>query len=466
MPTQTQSKGTSYFIYFAVFSVNLITFSAGGCWSWTSPILPKLNSPDPAINPLPRPTTTFEDSWIASVMNLGAIVGPLAGGFCSERFGKKKALLILGLPIVISHLLCALAVNVHFFLAARFLIGIGAGTVFGVVPGYVGDIVEDRQRGVMGSMLGVFNCFGVLFMYLVGPFVSVQLFSLINLIAPILFYILFGFFVPESPYDLVKQGKEESAEISLMKLRGREVAGDVQKELTYITESIDNSSGQPSTICSLFQNKALRKAMLISNGLMFFQQFSGICAVIGYMQTIFEMTGSSIPSIYSAILIGAVQLLSNIASSQLVEKAGRRVLLVVSHLFSAVSLITLGAYFFLMSSGFYVEEISWLPITSLILFIVAFNLGLANLPWVVLAELFPANMKSISATSTTFFSFTLSFVVTMGFPFATELLGMPGTFWTFSAVLVAGFLFCIALVPETKGRTSQEIQNLLEGLKK
>lgn len=448
-----------------MFSVNLITFASGGCWSWTSPILPKLNSLDPDINPLPRPTTTFENTWIAAIMTLGAVIGPLVAGVCSEKFGKKKTLLILGLPIVLSHVLCALAVNVHFFLAARFLIGIGAGTVFGVVPGYVGDIVEDKNRGVLGSMLGVFNCSGILLMYVVGPFLSVRVFSLINLIAPIIFYILFGLLTPESPYDLVKQGKQAAAEESLMKLRGKS-SSDVQKELAYINETIEGASAQTNSFWSMFKSKTLRKGLIISNGLMFFQQFSGICAVIGYMQNIFEMTGSTIPSVYSAMLIGFIQLLANFASAPLADKAGRKMLLIISHIFSIISLVALGTYSLLKSSGWNIEPISWLPIASLILYIISYNLGLANMPWVILAELFPSNVKAVSSTVTSFFCFSLAFLITMCFPFVTAILGMTGTFLIFAGVLVVGLIFCILVVPETKGKNNQEIQNILEGIKK
>lgn len=337
--------------------------------------------------------------------------------------------------------------------------------MFGVVPGYVGDIVEDRNRGILGSMLGVFNCSGILLMYVVGPFLSVRVFSLVNLIAPIMFYIFFGLLTPESPYDLVKQGKQTAAEESLMKLRGKS-SGDVQKELAYINETIEGTSAQTNSFWSMFKSKPLRKGLIISNGLMFFQQFSGICAVIGYMQNIFEMTGSTIPSVYSAMLIGFIQLLANFASAPLVDKAGRKMLLIISHIFSIISLVALGTYSLLKSSGWNIEPISWLPIASLILYIISYNLGLANMPWVILAELFPSNVKAVSSTVTSFFCFSLAFLITMCFPFVNAILGMTATFLIFAGVLMVGLIFCILVVPETKGKNNQEIQNMLEGIKK
>ncbi|KAL1501806.1 hypothetical protein ABEB36_007062 [Hypothenemus hampei] len=452
------------FIYFAVFTVNLITFAAGGCWSWTSPVLPKLRSTDPNVNPLSEPTTTFEESWIAGIMNLGAIAGPFAAGVMSEKFGKKIALLVLASPIVFSHVLSIFATNIHFFLAARLLIGIGAGAVFSIVPGYLGEIAEDTNRGLLGSMMGVFNCLGILLMYLIGPFVSLRVFGFINLLAPITFFVLFGVLTPASPYDLIKQGKTYEAELSLAKLRGK-CSSDVQKELAQIIDSIQCFSD--STVgLKLLKNKAFVKAMIICLALMALQQLSGIGAVLGYMQNIFESTGSSIPSEYLSILIGSIQLISNVCSAQLVEKAGRKILLIISNIFSAIALISLGAYFYMLSSSMDVSCMNWLPIVSLITFIITFNLGLANLPWVILSELFPANIKPLSSTVATFFCFGLSFVVNICFPIITETLGMPGTFWIFAGILFVGFTFSIIIIPETKGKSSLEIQHMLSETKK
>ncbi|XP_076270730.1 trehalose transporter 1-like protein [Rhynchophorus ferrugineus] len=455
-----QSPSSNYFVYFAVLAVNLISFSAGGSWSWASPVIPKLSSTDPDVNPLPRPTTTFEESWIVALMNLGAVVGPLAAGVFSERFGKKKTLLIMGLPMLASHILCTLALNVHFFLAARFLMGVGVGTVFSVVPGFVGDIAEDRNRGVLGSVLGVTNCAGILLMYTVGPFLSVRIFSFLNLIPLVLFYVVFGFFVPQSPYDVVKAGNHKQAKDILVKLRNRT---SVEKELAFIVDTTEAALNEKVGLSTIFQSRGLCKGLIISNGLMVFQQFSGICAVLGYMQSIFDMSGSSIPSIYSAMIIGVVQLLANAASAQIVDAAGRKILLIISHVFSLLSLLSLGAYFYLKLSNYNVDQINWLPITSLVIYMIAFNLGLANMPWVVLSELFPSNVKSIASAITSFFCFFLSFFITMCFPFLSAAIGIAGSFWLFAGVLVCGFVFCVVLVPETKGKSILEIQNILEG---
>ncbi|XP_060523360.1 facilitated trehalose transporter Tret1-like isoform X2 [Cylas formicarius] len=459
-------RGSVYFeIIHVKKTVNLITMAAGAAFTWASPVLPKLRDHDSTVNPLGEPLTNFEESWIASIMMMGAFTGPFAAGMLSEKLGKKKALLIFGLPMTASHLICAFATTPNLFLVARFLIGIGVGGVFSVIPSYVGEISEDNNRGVFGSMLGLIAAFGQICCYAVGPLVSVRWFSLINLIPLALFYVLFGVFVPGSPYDLVRRNDQTEAERSLTKLR-RRTGAQVQKELIYITETVETDSENRGSISDLFTNKSVSKAIIICCGLMVFQQCSGICAVLAYMQSIFEVSGASISPFDATIIISTISMLTNFASSMLIDRMGRKLLLAISSLIAALCMLTLGLYFFLRSAGRDTTYISWLPIMSLIAFMVAFNLGFANIPWIFLGELFPSNVKSSASTLTASVCFSLSFLITICFPFLSASLGEAGSFWIFGGVLVIGHAFILTVVPETKGKSFKEIQDMLSGTQK
>lgn len=442
------------------FTVNLITISATAGWSWTSPILPKLASTDTSVNPLPRPITTLEESWIASAMNVGTIIGGLFAGILSERFGKKNTILVFSIPVILGHILCAVAFNVEIFIVARLLMGISLGMVFGVIPSYVSDIAEVENRGSLGSVLGVCNSFGILAMFVIGPFLSVRVFSIVNLIVPVLFFIVFGLFAPDSPYDLIKHGQYFKAEAALVKLRNRTKA-EVQKELLHISQGVQSASLGSQGLSMLFKNKTSLKGLAISNSLMFFQQFSGTIPIVAYMQIIFQGTGSSVSPTYSAMIIGLVRLISNIASSQLIEKLGRKLLLNISYIFCIVSLTSLGTYFLIPY-----PSLDWLPMASLILYMIAFNLGLANIPWVMTAELFPSHLKSAALAISSFFCFLLSFIVNISFPLIEKTLGMTVIFWTFAVSCLVGLIVCITVYFETKGKSIEEIQTLLEGKKK
>lgn len=438
----------------------MITISATAGWSWTSPILPKLASSDASVNPLPKPITTLEESWIASAMNVGTIIGGLFGGISSEKLGKKFTILLFSIPVILGHILCTVAFNVEMFIVARLLMGISLGMVFGVIPSYVSDIAEIDNRGSLGSVLGVCNSVGILAMFVIGPYLSVRVFSIVNLIVPVVFFILFGLFVPDSPYDLIKEGKYVKAEAALVKLRNKTNA-EVQKELLYISQGVQSSSLGPQGLFMLFKNKSTLKGLVISNSLMLFQQFSGTVPIVAFMQIIFQNTASSISPTYSAMIVGLVRLISNIASSQLIEKLGRKLLLNVSYIFCIVSLTSLGTYFLIPY-----PSLDWLPMGSLILYMIGFNLGLANIPWVMTAELFPSHLKSAALAISSFFCFLLSFIINISFPLIEKSLGMTVIFWTFAASCLVGLVVSVTVYFETKGKSIEEIQKLLEGKKK
>ncbi|CAH0564532.1 unnamed protein product [Brassicogethes aeneus] len=378
--------------------INLISLLAGASFSWTSPMLPKLtNVKGPEENPLGRPATTFECSWITSFNALAAAFGPFISAYLSEKCGRKKALLLFAAPLIASNFIFAFANQVYMFYIGRILMGIGTGGVFSLVPNFVGEISEDKNRGSMGCYFGVSIAIGTLFPYLLGPFVSIATYSSISSLPIFLFIFFFGLFVPETPYYLISIGNDKLAEESLMKFRNK-CASDVQKELLYIKKSVEDSNANKCNLKDLIVVTGLRKGFIIGCMLMVFQQFCGIAAVLGYMEDIFQATGSSISAEYSAIIIGSVQILTNLVTSSLIDRLGRKYLLGLSALGCSLSLSALGVYFFLKTSDFAVSSVFWLPILSLIVFMVCYNLGFGPIPWTVMAEIFPSNAKSLATS--------------------------------------------------------------------
>lgn len=438
-----------------------MSFSSGGAFSWASPVIPKLNGKvNPENNPLPEPLTTVEESWIASLISIGASIGPIIAGYLSEKIGRKKTLLAFSVPIIMSHLMCAFANNVHIFYIARILLGISIGCSFSVIPNYIGEIAEDNNRGLLFCVMPVMCNLGVLFNYAVGPFISIKMLSFISLVPMLLFVTLVGIFVPESPYYLAGIEDQTGVEDSLRKLRSKSES-DIKKEALYISECVAETKKNQGSFTDLIQSRGLTRGLMITCGLMVFQQFSGINAVLAYMQSIFDATGMTLRPEYSSICIGVIQLFTIGLTAPLIDRLGRRILLLFSTIGSCLSLITLGLYFYLKNNGVEVNAISWLPIASLILFIVMFNLGIGPLPWTIMGELFPSNVKSMASTISSCTCMSLGFLISMFFPLLTESLGMAMSFWLFSACLGCGTIFITLTVPETKGRSLMEIQNLL-----
>ncbi|XP_030754396.1 facilitated trehalose transporter Tret1-like [Sitophilus oryzae] len=196
--------------------------------------------------------------------------------------------------------------------------------------------------------------------------------------------------------------------------------------------------------------------------LLIIQPVSGINAVTGFLENIFLATGSSIPPQIATTLIGVIQVFTVFITSSLIDKLGRKMLLLSSALGLAVSLTLLGLYFFLSKHQFaFVTYIWWLPIVSLIFYIICFNYGVGPVSWTMVSELFPSNVKSSATAMVSATNFGVSFQITIAFPLISEMLGMAQSFWLFGVCCILGAVFILLIVPETKGKTAAEIQQML-----
>lgn len=445
---------------FSFVSVNFICFSTGIAYSWTSPLIPKFQSSDPTINPIGRPLTTSEYGLLVSIINLGQLCGPIVPALLVAKLGKKTTLLISGLPLFISHIVCLVATSYEVFLVARFLMGLTTGAVWASIPGYLSEISEPTNRGVLNSLTLVVHCSGGLAAYLIGPFVSITWFSIINLIPAGLFLTLVYLFVPDSPYDLVLKNNLEAAEKSLIKLRQTSI---VQKELLEIERIIESNTKNRTKISNIFKNKATSSALFICGMLMAFNASSGILVVLGYTQTIFEMSGSVIPAAYSAIMVGAVSVLATIGNAQFIDRLGRKPIGIFSCSLACLSHASLGIFFYFKNNGYNIEQVGWLPLCSVITFMFSYYFGLASLPWMIQGELFSTNIKDLASSFCSSINFILGFSITLAYPYILDILGISNTFLTFAFCLAMGAAFVFWKVPETKGKSFEEIYILLKG---
>ncbi|KAL3269492.1 hypothetical protein HHI36_008559 [Cryptolaemus montrouzieri] len=436
---------------------NLAAYTCGIACGWTSPEIPKFKEDG---SPLVAPLTADEESWVGSLLPVGAAIGPFFAGIAADKIGRKKSLLLAIIPFLIAFGLACITKTVLYLFILRFLCGLGVGIVFTVLPMYIGEIADDDVRGQLGSFLQLFITFGLTFSYAAGPYLDIKTFNLICLVVPLLFIILFSIFIPESPYYLIQIDKEEAAENSLMKLRSA-TAKSVSSELHEIKKSVEDAKANKAGFLDIFATKSLTKAFVISLSLVFFQQLSGINVIIFYAQDIFKDAGSTLAPEISAILIGVVQILSSGLTPILVEKSGKRLLLLVSAVGMTLSLAVLAYYFYLLERKEDVSSISWLPIVCLISFIIVYCLGFGPLPWAVLGELFPGNVKSIASTCTASFCWAIGFLITKYFSLVADQIGKSCSFGIFSLFCLFAANFVLLYLPETTGKSLQEIQELL-----
>ncbi|KAJ8920255.1 hypothetical protein NQ315_011916 [Exocentrus adspersus] len=444
------------YVYVAAFTGNIISFIAATCLTWTSPILSQLQDKDKT--PFSSVLTDDETSWISSLLPLGAVFGPFVYGYLADKIGRKFTLLICGTPFLVAFLLLAFGKALWMYYIARFISGMSVGGVFTVMPMYVGEIAEDSNRGALGSTMNVFICSGLLFTYSVGPYVSMVALNLTLALFPAAYLVLFFLLGPESPHYYVSKHRNEEAKAALQKIRG---GGEeaVDKELSQIQEKIKEEGR--GTFFDIFKSKGLTKAFIISLGLVGFQQFSGINAVLFYASTIFEDAGTSLDSNICSIIIGLTQFLTSFVTPLIVERLGRKVLLLFSAVGMMVSEVPLGVYCFLNDKGNDVSAISFLPILCLITYIITYNTAYGPLPWAIMGELFPANVKSIASSVTAAFCWFLAFLITKYFKAVSDAIQIGPSFWIFAGFCAAAIPFSFFYVIETKGKSLKEIQDIL-----
>nr|XP_023013454.1 facilitated trehalose transporter Tret1-2 homolog [Leptinotarsa decemlineata] len=440
-------------------SVDLLATSGDITMSWTSPMLTKLNSTDSSINPLSRRITDNEGAWIGSLINIGAILGTIPISYLAEKFGRKIALLCIAVPHFTSYLSMAIVKDVNIYYFGRLFGGISVGAGYNLLPMYIAEIAQESQRGPYSVTLGIFWAFGNFLPYLIGSFLSVFWFNFVLALFPLAFFISFLFLGTETPYYLVKTGQLDKAEKVLMLLRSSgkdEVAG----ELSHIRTTLANE--KQGNLLDVLKSSGLRKALIISVSLLAFQQFSGINAITFYLQPIFESSGTEIPSDIASLVVGACLFSSSLVGPYVIDKFGRKTLMISSCSIMALCLISMGAFFFIKEkTSLSTEPIFWLPITSLVLLILVFQIGVAAVPWTISSELFPSDLKQLAASATTFSCYFTSFIITKFFTDMTTALGTGETFWFFAVFSILYVIFTLFCVPETRGKTFMEIQNIL-----
>ncbi|KAK9304283.1 hypothetical protein QLX08_004279 [Tetragonisca angustula] len=283
-----------------------------------------------------------------------------------------------------------------------------------------------------------------------------RILSVVSATIPVVFFVVF-MFMPESPIYYLKKGLDDSAKNSLIRLRGVEY--DIETELQHQKDAL-NENKKKVSFWTLIQSRATLKGFIVAYGLMFFQQLCGVSVIIFYTNYIFIKAGSTLDSHYLTIIIGAMQILAVFVSTLTV---GRRILLLASTICSAVTTCIPGIYFYLLDKDIDVNSVRWLPPTSLCIFIIMFNIGFGPLPWMMMGELFAAEVKGVAASSACFLNWVLGFTVTKFFSNLLNAIDIGPTFWLFAVIYVIGIFFVYLLVPETKGKSLGDIQKELNG---
>jgi SP family facilitated glucose transporter-like MFS transporter 8 len=343
-------------------------------------------------------------------------------------------------------------------IVGRFLIGTAGGAYCFNIPVYVGETASKEIRGILLTFHQAFVRLGIVFVYVLGW--AFDLFTLNAICGALVVIFSVGFaFLPEAPVFLVRQKKCEMAEKSIATLRGKDY--DPRLEVYELQRAFEEACKAPkSSFKTEIRKRPTAKAFLIILCLFFVFQMSGINAVIFYATKIFIESGIKMDPFLATVILGVVEFFATMGSIFLVDKFGRVFLLITSFSMSFVGLMGIGSFFAVHAN--HEEFLTWLPLPSLCIFIIGFNLGMGTVPFVLLGEIFSHEAKKTIAPFAQTMQFTMSFVIGILYPALVNTVGTGFTFYIFAGFCLLGLIFTIFFIPETKNKSLGEIQKILE----
>ncbi|KAM0725998.1 Facilitated trehalose transporter Tret1 [Formica fusca] len=443
-------------VYLAAMAGNLGMLSLGQFLGWTSPSLPKLMEGNDAKS---IHLTTKEASWVASLLMIGAAGGSILCGFMVNVIGRKNTMLFTAVPSIISWLMIAFATSPWELYVSRFISGLGMGIGYSATPIYLGEISPADIRGNLTSMLTVAVKLGILMEYVIGPFVSVQNLALVSLMGPCLFVVAF-IWLPETPYHLLRHNNRQKAINSLVQLRGKE---NIYEEIDNIERSVKADLANETGFRELLFVPGNRRAVIILVCLGGIQQMSGSQVAIQYAQIVLDQAKTNLEGKYLTMILGVIQVIFTIICMFLIDHSGRKSLLMISAVGAAFSNAIVATYFNLQYDHIDTSDIIWLPAVGVIMYIIMYCSGLASIPFTIASELFPTNVKALGNTTFLGTANIWAFSVLELFLIIAENSGAHVPFWIFTACSLMGALFVFFYIPETKGKTLEQIQKELHG---
>lgn len=346
-------------------------------------------------------------------------------------------------------------------LVGRALSGFSVGVASLSLPVYLGETVQPEVRGTLGLLPTAFGNIGILMCFVAGNYMDWSGLAFLGAALPVPFLLLM-FLIPETPRWYVSRGRDDRARKALQWLRGKKA--DVDPELKGIIKSHQDAERHASQSALLdLMKKANLKPLLISLGLMFFQQLSGINAVIFYTVQIFQDAGSTIDENLCTIIVGVVNFIATFIATMLIDRLGRKMLLYISDVAMIITLMTLGTFFYMKNNGHDVSQVGWLPLAAFVIYVLGFSLGFGPIPWLMMGEILPGKIRGSAASVATAFNWTCTFVVTKTFADIIGAIGTHGTFWMFGSICIVGLGFVIAYVPETQGKSLEDIERKMMG---
>jgi len=401
--------------------------------------------------------------WVVSAVLIGCIAGAAISGRLVDQWGRRRSIIGAACIFAIGSIWTATAPDISTLIAGRIVVGLAIGVSSYAVPLYISEISPPQYRGALVSLNQLFLTIGIVASYLVDDlFANTSETWRGMFFAGLIPAMILGigmFFLPETPGWLAGKGHDHEAKDILQRL----MPGlDSNAELANLKQI---SSLDPTACRKQLGEAWLRPALWIGIGIMFVQQATGINTVIYYAPTIFEMAGftSATTAITATVGVGIVNVLMTVVSIQLVDRIGRKPLLSVGLIGMTLSLGGLALGFQLEAEVG--DGLKWMTIAMLFVYIGSFAISVGPIAWLIIAEIYPLQVRGVAMSLATLSNWAFNFAVSITFLTLVEKLGKAGTFWLYSAIGVAGWIFCRLYIPETKGVALETLEkNLRRGV--
>ncbi len=392
-----------------------------------------------------------------SIALAGCLIGALTAGMLADKLGRKPLLLLSALIFVLTAYGTGAFSNFHLFLLARFCGGIAIGIASGLSPMYIAEVAPTHIRGKLVSLNQLTIVIGILAAQIVNWLLLSDDTAWNVAMAwrwmfwaaafPALAFLVLAAFIPESPRWLAMTGQRERALETLARIGGNDYA---RNELNTLQTDMQRKQTQGGL--ALLFSKPYRRVLTLGIIVAMFQQWCGTNVIFNYAQEIFQSAGYDVDNTFINIVVtGIANLIFTFVAIYTVDRLGRRALMLLGAGGLAGIYLILGTCYYFEVSGIFM-------VVLVVAAIACYAMTLGPVTWVLLSEIFPNKVRGVAVATGTFALWVASFILTYTFPFLNKALGTAGTFWIYTAICAAGLVFFLFRMPETKGKSLEQLE--------